>query len=68
MQNFRVAYVRMMKDADLTDYSRLIAQAQELQAKGEQIEEELDPGEREILGKYLDAKAEEVSRITREGL
>ena len=58
----------MMKDADLSDYGRLIAQAQELQARGEQIEEELDPGEREALGKYLDAKAEEIKRITSEAL
>ena len=68
IQNFRTAYIRMMKDADLSDYGRLIAQAQELQARGEQIEEELDPGEREALGKYLDAKAEEIKRITSEAL
>lgn len=58
----------MMKDADLSGYGRLIAQAQELQARGEQIEEELDPSEREALGKYLDAKAEEIKRITSEAL
>lgn len=68
IQNFRAAYIRMMKDADLSEYSRLIAQAQELQTRGEQIEEELDPGEREAFGKYLDAKAEEVRRITSEAL
>ena len=68
LQHFRTAYIRMMKDADLSEYSQLIAQAQELQVKGEQIEEELDPGEREAFGKYLDAKAEEVRRITSEAL
>jgi hypothetical protein len=68
IQNFRTAYIQMMKDADLSGYSRLIAQAQELQARGEQIEEELDPREREAFGKYLDAKAEEVRRITSEAL
>lgn len=68
LQNFRTAYIRMMKDADLSGYGRLIAQAQELQARGEQIEEELDPSEREALGKYLDAKAEEIKRITSEAL
>jgi hypothetical protein len=68
IQNFRAAYIRMMKDADLSEYGRLIAQAQELQARGEQIQEELDPSEREALGKYLDAKAEEVRRITSQAL
>jgi len=68
VRNFETAYIRMMKDADLSDYGRLIAQAQELQVKGEQIEEELDPGEREAFGKYLDAKAEEIRRITSEAL
>jgi hypothetical protein len=68
MQNFRAAYIRMMKDADLSEYGRLIAQTQELQVKGEQIEEELDPSERKAFGKYLDAKAEEVKRITSEAL
>lgn len=68
IQNFRTAYIRMMKDADLSEYSRLIVQAQELHARGERIEEDLDPSEREALGKYLDAKAEEVRRITSEAL
>ena len=68
IQNFRTAYIRMMKDADLSEYSRLIVQAQELHARGERIEEDLDPNEREALGKYLDAKAEEVRRITSEAL
>jgi hypothetical protein len=68
LQEFRTAYLRMMQKADLSDYSRILAKARDLQVKGEEIEQELDPRESEAFGRYLDQKAEELGRITHEAL
>ncbi len=65
---FRAAYEKMMKQADLSDYAKVINKASELQLRGEQVEAGLEPEDREKLGKYLDAKAEELGRITNERL
>ncbi|HEY0792976.1 MAG TPA: hypothetical protein VGD78_18065 [Chthoniobacterales bacterium] len=68
LKDFRLAYDDMMKKADLSRYSQIIAKAQEMQVKGEQVAQELDPDEQEAFAKYLDAKAEEISRVTSEKL
>ena len=68
IEDFRTAYLRMMKNADLSDYSHILARAQELKVKGEEIAQELEPSEREAFGRYLDQKAEELGRIMHETL